>query len=87
MSWQRFVATNKPDTCIWCGRKLRRPSTVKHGTIVNGKWMPYDEPIREYLHDKRGDYGDGLFCGLRCGYQFGEAMGNYGRRLQPKETP
>lgn len=27
-------------------------------------------------YDKPGGYGDGHFCGLRCGYRFGVAMAN-----------
>jgi len=30
-----------------------------------------------------GDYGDGAFCGLRCGYMFGVAMAEFGKRLKP----
>ena len=29
-----------------------------------------------------GDYGDGFFCGLRCGFQFGKAFAEFGRRLK-----
>lgn len=31
-----------------------------------------------------GDYGDGYFCGLRCGYSFGKAFAGFGRRLNPR---
>ncbi len=31
-----------------------------------------------------GDYGDGHFCGLRCGYQFGVALANAGHRQRMK---
>lgn len=30
-------------------------------------------------YDKPGDYGDGHFCGLSCGYRFAVAMANQGR--------
>ena len=26
------------------------------------------------ISEKRGDYGDGHFCGLRCGFQFAVAV-------------
>jgi hypothetical protein len=35
------------------------------------------------VYDKPGDYGDGHFCGLGCGYQFGVALADHGRLLQP----
>lgn len=31
----------------------------------------------------RGDYGDGYFCGLRCGYLFGRALARE-RQLVPE---
>jgi hypothetical protein len=31
--------------------------------------------------DKAGSYQDGMFCGLRCGYQFGLRLAELGRRL------
>lgn len=37
------------------------------------------------LYDKPGDYGDGHFCGLRCGHQFGVAAANSGTRLVSEE--
>jgi hypothetical protein len=33
-----------------------------------------------------GEQGDGLFCRTRCGYQFGRAMAQHGRRLMPSEA-
>ena len=38
---------------------------------------------RELVYTKPGDYGDGHFCGLRCGYRFGVAVAGHGRRLEP----
>jgi hypothetical protein len=32
-----------------------------------------------------GEDGDGLFCRTRCGYQFGRALAQHGRRLKPRE--
>lgn len=28
--WREFNASNKPDTCLWCGRKLRHKTTKYH---------------------------------------------------------
>lgn len=53
-------------TCLWCGRKLRR-FRYRDAEHNEGKeW---------------GDYGDGHFCGLRCGYQFAVRLADLGRRL------
>jgi len=32
-----------------------------------------------------GDYRDGFFCGLRCGYEFGVRMAQLDKRLKMKE--
>lgn len=43
--------------------------------------------LRAYRYRKegedkqRGDYGDGHFCGLRCGYQFAVRLADLGKRL------
>ena len=60
-------ATNEPETCIWCGRKLRGKKT----------WL-----FERY--GKLGDYADGYFCTLRCGYDFGLTLATKGERLRPK---
>ena len=56
------------DSCLWCGRKLRayRYRDAEHN---KGKGK------------EKGDYGDGHFCGLRCGYQFAVRLADLGRRL------
>jgi len=69
-AWRRHDASNKAGTCLWCGHKLRRESKHK---------------AKAYKREQQlGDYGDGYFCGLRCGFQFGEAFANFGRRLNPR---
>lgn len=61
--WRPYKRTHsagvEPARCQWCGNRLRRPKRM------NG----------EPMYAKPGDYGDGLFCGLRCGYQYG--VSNY----------
>lgn len=59
--------TNKPGTCLFCGKKLRA----------------YRYPDLFPNPNRRGDYGDNAFCGLRCGYRFGLAFAALGRRLAP----
>lgn len=67
---QPFGATNQPGTCRWCGRKLR-PYPYRAEAWANGRTL--------------GDYGDGHFCGLRCGYEFGRVMADHGRILKPRK--
>lgn len=87
--WRDFDATNKPDTCVWCGQKLRWKT---HGVSkpIDMPWEEWwkhpDSKVNERRYDKPGDYGDGFFCGLRCGYMFGERLAQLGRRLQGR-TP
>lgn len=92
-----FGATNTPDTCLWCGRKLRvflldraARSPVSHlyteATQEKDRKREQERQERVTAHGKRrGDYGDGFFCGLRCAYQFAVTLAKHGRRLQPKE--
>jgi hypothetical protein len=68
--WRPFNPTNNPETCIWCGKKLRWPTDFEG----------------HHKYDKAGDYGDGYFCGLRCAYQFAVALADRGRRLTRKDV-
>lgn len=70
--WRRADPSNEPGTCLWCGNKLRKES---HSSAA-----AYGRPDDRNL----GDYGDGVFCGLRCGYRFGQAFAGFGRRLNSK---
>lgn len=118
-----FGATNKPCTCLWCGRKLRRQyhteweqterKPAQCGTRLSVDGEIYEKRTckstkfkksdlgwsciechtltggsrkvasRRPFYDKPGGFGDGHFCGKNCGYHFGVAMANNGRRLQP----
>ncbi len=109
MSWRAFSATNEPDTCLWCGLKLRKPNNVKSereyftpthcqeckskNVQADGKYFfcgdcqrdvaCYRQKITEKTarYDKPGGYGDGFFCGLRCGYQWAVRFAELGKRL------
>jgi hypothetical protein len=73
--WRPANPSNQPDTCLWCGRKLHYKT--KH------VWKVTDAtPTSSFKAEKAGDYEDGHFCNLRCGYQFGAAMADFGRRLK-----
>ncbi len=69
MTWQSHGPNDKDNHCLWCGRKLRLFRFRKYREIKT----PSDY----------GDYGDGKFCGLRCGYQFAIAMAGFGYRIKP----
>lgn len=78
--WRTSNPSNKPETCLWCGRKLRRKMQAFD---KDGKYLkPKDRT--EPAYDAGGSYGDGYFCGLRCGYLFGEQMAKFGRRIAPR---
>jgi hypothetical protein len=32
--WRNFDASNEPETCLWCGRKLRHKTTKHHYEVV-----------------------------------------------------
>jgi hypothetical protein len=101
--WRGFNASNEPDTCIWCGKKLRFKVLHSHNETTQVPLDPNNESDQYLIEegqttkkkyttvvDERatvgGDYQDGFFCGLRCGYQFGVRMGELGRRLQEKTS-
>ena len=112
-----FGATGKPETCLWCGRKLRRlyntkkervPYAPKKSTCCGAEFyvderdsglgsgrrcktcgcldfgFRYKVVEKTPVYEKSGGYGDGYFCGLRCGFQFGRRFAELGRRLQGK---
>lgn len=80
--YRAFGATNEPDTCLWCGRKLRHEQKWAEDPETR-RFVPVfgedGEPAKQELG---GSYHDGYFCGLRCGYQFGVRFGQLGKRLQ-----
>jgi hypothetical protein len=98
--WRKFNASNEPNTCIWCGRKLRFKALHSHYDVSVVPIDPSDPAFEEHSNTTRksyknvvderattsGDYQDGFFCGLRCAYQFGVRMAQLGRRLNPKEV-
>lgn len=80
---REFNASNKPNTCLWCGQPLHRNSTVEAVRRETPRGFTTDT-IRT-LTEERGWNGNGFFCSLRCGEAFGVAMAKNGRRLQPRE--
>lgn len=90
--FMEFGPVDKPGHCHWCGRKLRPrwrteyPPTVKtwfegdkhcSGRAVESRLV---KPVK-VGEPKFGDYSDGHFCGLRCGYMFGRRLADLGNRL------
>ena len=76
-----FDASNQPGTCLYCGRRLRWVKQV-FTPGLRGELIPPSQ--RPNLYAKPGDYGDGFFCGLRCGYQFGVLAAEHGKRFEKK---
>jgi len=84
---QPFGATGEPGTCLWCGRKLRHQDSIVDSSRRGEPGVTWHE-LGHYATARAelgGHYQDGLFCGLRCGYQFGARLAELGRRLMPKE--
>lgn len=88
--WRPFGASNDEHTCLWCGKKLRAnfEPPVKHQP--GESWGDFHAREKEAKGQRGplkgyGDYLDGFFCGLRCGYQFGVRLAELDRRLSPKE--
>jgi len=79
--------------CRWCGRKLRPKWRYETAPFVQ-EWVPAQPPhyrgraVGEGPRVKvgaprLGDYGDGHFCGLRCGRDFGLWHAEHGNFLVP----
>lgn len=81
--WRDWNPSNHPDTCLWCGAKLRHATTP---FTRDGQFIPkrVDRPKH---YSKPGDYGDGYFCGLRCAHSFAVDMAGFGHRIKPRQTP
>lgn len=74
--------------CKWCGRKLRKCFDIKFHDVVTskdalGKTVRTTKPSEKLKTFTLGDYGEGHFCGLRCGYAFGTRFADLGNRLRP----
>lgn len=85
----------KPGNCKWCGRKLRpKWRTEMPPTVYNWHEPTQHQEGHQSLSGiiRRvkvgaplfGDYADGYFCGLRCGYDFGKWHADHGNFLIPK---
>jgi len=83
-----FGYAGEPGTCLWCGRKLRLHRESDSVRVPDSE-LKYGEKLkyrRIYTGNARlGDYGDGHFCGLRCGYMFGRQLADLGQRLTTGE--
>jgi hypothetical protein len=76
--------------CNTIAENIRRPKTQRPPpTTPRPKCLHCDKPLRRYKYDGKtfadgtpvewGDYGDGRFCGLRCGW--GWACGHSSRAM------
>ncbi len=76
--WRAFNASGRNQTCLWCGRDLRKEMR-----------MVYDDETKRAYHVEHngnyGDYGDNSFCGLRSGLPVrGAAGAQLGQKLVRK---
>jgi hypothetical protein len=74
-NWSRrpFNPSNKPGTCLWCGRALRAETYVSIGqTLVKDT-------------SRLGVGGDGYFCTLVDGYSWAVEFAKLGNRMILKE--
>lgn len=83
----------KDVNCKWCGRKLRKHWREVKGPHVftwsdgyqgSAPQIIDDAPRVKIGEPMLGDYKDGHFCGLRCGYDFGRWFADNGKRLIPQ---
>lgn len=90
-----FDPNNKPDTCLWCGERLKTNYTKGERVEGTPKRIrgdhygveDYTIPTWKYINREptgKGWEDNGFFCTLRCGEAFGVAMARNGKRLQPK---
>lgn len=63
-----------PGTCHWCGRKLRRGTYLD--PMLQHQYSPTEWQKALRPLPCLGNYGDGHFCGLRCGYAYGLSAAN-----------
>ena len=97
---QSFNASNTPDTCLWCGRKLPHKYSDKwlqrerkrlgvdstYTEVGKAQELATGISLNKMYANKGGNYGDGFFCGLSCGYEFAVVLAEGGRRLKPKQA-
>lgn len=87
-TFAQFGPVDAPGVCRWCGRKLRKrfdfsdcETTTGVDDLGNSKTSTSRPGRLETF--TLGDYGDGHFCGMTCGYTFGVRIADLGKRLQP----
>lgn len=96
-NFNQHKGVGTPGHCKWCGRKLRKKWREETAPFV-ARWVEADKhmaghqivpefwPRVKIGEPSLGDYKDGHFCGLRCGYDFGRWHADHGNVLVPK-TP
>lgn len=76
-----------PHTCLWCGKKLvfvqhdEYRTEERVGPTGLKERCEVRTGTKKRIHGAPGPYGDGFFCTLSCGYQFGCELARKGRRL------
>ena len=70
--WKVFAYDGLSGTCLWCGETLKKHYRYDARNALAGG---------EGVGGGLGPYEDGMFCRMRCGYQFGARLGALGDRL------
>jgi hypothetical protein len=95
--YERVVLEGKPPRRCHCGSKRFKPIENPSGGL---RWECASDSCCAWHSDRgerkvvsrtprykgRGDYGDGHFCGLTCGYEFAVKAANDGIRLVTPKT-
>ena len=91
---REFGYTGEPETCVWCGRKLRantrdldpnEPVPAGYRETGRTKKLYGDRIVRVVAALKLGAYFDNTFDTLTCGYMFGLRHAQMGHRLQVRK--
>lgn len=81
---REYAYTGKPDTCLWCGRSLHRRGVYEAVRRETAHGFRTDT-VKVGANEKGGYAGNGCFCTLGCGYQFGLRQAERGLRFPPRQ--
>lgn len=80
---------NRDGACLWCGRELTANKIQRHRAasplfdhLPGGAEKRAAAIATADRYTLRGQYADGAFCGLRCGYAFGVIAALQGSRFE-----
>ena len=83
-SWQPYGYRGEPGTCLWCGRKLRRVRVMADEQDQDDPTYKAEGPGWATVQAATpGVSQNGHFDTQGCGFWFGVALADHGRRLMP----